>query len=177
MLYFQPNTKPNHKTIQHQTKESLPLAVQQKKITHVNNALLSLANQIFGEEKWSYSVTNQTLGTYWDNISTILVFNEIYWIEEQDLNVYSILLLDFVDFVWDIYVVGCCTFIKVQLQSGIFHEDIGYSVKEGSVKGETIHCARLVSRSYMYIYKYNTFHTACIIFLGFLQQCISQSLM
>lgn len=78
MLYFQPNTKQNHKTIQHQTKESLPLAVQQKKITRVNNALLSLANQIFGDEKWSYSVTNQTLGTYWDNMSTILVFNEIY---------------------------------------------------------------------------------------------------
>ncbi|KAF7384617.1 hypothetical protein HZH68_014229 [Vespula germanica] len=109
-----PNTKQDHKTIQqYQTKESLPLAVQQKKIIRVNNALLSLANQIFGEEKWSYSITNQTL--------------------------------DFVDSAWGIYIVGCYTLIKIQLHSGIFHEDMGYSVKEGSVKGEAIHCARLAS--------------------------------
>ncbi|KAK2587432.1 hypothetical protein KPH14_003142 [Odynerus spinipes] len=108
-----PSSKQDYKNVQYQTKESLPLEVHQKRILHANNALLSLANQIFGEEKWSHSVTSQTL--------------------------------DFVDSVWNSYAVGCCTFVKIQLCSGIFHEDIGYSTKEGSVKGEVIHCARLAS--------------------------------
>lgn len=107
-----PNSNQNHKKV-HQTKENVPLVMQQKKIIHANKTLLSLADKIFGEAEWSHSVTNQTL--------------------------------DFVDSVMNSYVVGCCTFVKIQLCSGIFHEDMGYSTKEGSVKGEVIHCARLAS--------------------------------
>lgn len=107
-----PSSKQDPKNT-HQTKENLSVVIQSKKITCVNNLLLSLANQIFGEEKWSHSVTSQTL--------------------------------DFVDSVWNSYVVGCCTFVKIQLSNGIFHEDVGYSTKEGPIKGEVIHCARLAS--------------------------------
>ncbi|XP_015188118.1 PREDICTED: DNA repair protein RAD52 homolog [Polistes dominula] len=110
-----PNAKPDHKTIQHQIKDNLPLVTQLQRIKCVNDALLSAANEIFGEEKWSYSVCNQTL--------------------------------DFVDSAWGVYIVGCHTIIKIELSSGIYHEDMGYSIKEGPVKGEAIHCARIVSKN------------------------------
>ncbi|KAI4478981.1 hypothetical protein M0804_011443 [Polistes exclamans] len=108
-----PNGKQDHKNAQHQIKENLPLVIQLQKIKFVNDALLLAANEIFGEEKWSYSVSNQTL--------------------------------DFVDSAWGVYIVGCHTLIKIELSSGIYHEDMGYSIKEGSVKGEAIHCARVAS--------------------------------
>lgn len=78
-----------------------------------NDELILLANQTFGERKWSHSVTNQTL--------------------------------DFVESFMGKYICGCVTFIKIQLQDGTFHEDIGYCHAEGAIKGLSIHCARIGS--------------------------------
>ncbi|KAI4488831.1 hypothetical protein M0802_011256 [Mischocyttarus mexicanus] len=97
-----PSSKQDYKNVQSQTKDNFPLVIQLKKIKMINDALLSAANEIFGEERWSYSVSNQTL--------------------------------DFVDSACGVYIVGCHTLIKIQLSSGIYHEDMGYSIKEGLIK-------------------------------------------
>ena len=38
---------------------------------------------------------------------------------------------DFIDQVGDKFYVGVCTFVRVHLKNGSFHEDIGYGVSEG----------------------------------------------
>ncbi|XP_076665997.1 uncharacterized protein LOC143367740 isoform X2 [Andrena cerasifolii] len=81
-----------------------------KEALSLNSELISLANRIFGEEKWSHSITNQTV--------------------------------DFVEAFMGKYVCGCTTFVKIQLQDGPFHEDMGYCYAEGAVKGLSIQYAR-----------------------------------
>ena len=81
-----------------------------KETLTLNSDLISLANRIFGEEKWSHSITNQTI--------------------------------DFVEACMGKYVCGCTTFVKIQLQDGPFHEDMGYCHAEGAVKGLSIQYAR-----------------------------------
>nr|XP_012154060.1 PREDICTED: DNA repair protein RAD52 homolog isoform X1 [Megachile rotundata] len=53
--------------------------------------------------------------------------------------------IDFVESFMGKYICGCVTFIKIQLQDGTFHEDIGYCHAEGAIKGLSIHCARIGS--------------------------------
>ncbi|KOC70239.1 DNA repair protein RAD52 like protein, partial [Habropoda laboriosa] len=53
--------------------------------------------------------------------------------------------IDFIEAFMGKYVCGCVTFVKIQLQDGTFHEDIGYCHAEGAMKGLSIHCARIGS--------------------------------
>ncbi|XP_076637430.1 uncharacterized protein LOC143349788 [Colletes latitarsis] len=53
--------------------------------------------------------------------------------------------IDFVEAFMGKYVCGCVTFVKIQLQDGTFHEDIGYCYAEGNTKGLSIHFARIGS--------------------------------
>ncbi|KAJ8670486.1 hypothetical protein QAD02_001745 [Eretmocerus hayati] len=53
--------------------------------------------------------------------------------------------IDFVDCIFgDKYQVGCASIVRVQLDSGVYHESLGYSVAEGS-KSSAIQRARLSS--------------------------------
>ncbi|XP_058802150.1 uncharacterized protein LOC131670509 [Phymastichus coffea] len=79
----------------------------------VNSQLIKLANEVFGEDNWSHSVSHQSL--------------------------------DYVDYVAGKYQAGCSSIVRVQLQSGNFHEDVGYSCTESSSKGSAIHKARMGS--------------------------------
>ena len=49
------------------------------------------------------------------------------------------------------YVCGCVTFLKIQLQDGTFHEDMGYCYTEEAMKGLSIHCARIVCLTFEYL--------------------------
>ena len=51
---------------------------------------------------------------------------------------------DFVDYVTGRYHAGCASIVKVQVNNGNFHEEMGYSYAEGSSKGSAIQRARLV---------------------------------
>lgn len=53
--------------------------------------------------------------------------------------------IDFVESFMSKYVCGCVTFLKIQLQDGTFHEDMGYCYTEDAMKGLSIHCARIGS--------------------------------
>ncbi|XP_018303016.1 DNA repair protein RAD52 homolog isoform X1 [Mycetomoellerius zeteki] len=75
--------------------------------------LILTANKVFGEDKWSHTVVNQTL--------------------------------DFVEIIGAKCCTGCVSFVRVQLDNGNFHEDIGYYSAEESTKGLSIHNARVGS--------------------------------
>ncbi|CAD1474359.1 unnamed protein product, partial [Heterotrigona itama] len=53
--------------------------------------------------------------------------------------------IDFIESFMGKYVCGCVTFLKIQLQDGTFHEDMGYCYTEEAMKGLSIHCARIGS--------------------------------
>lgn len=53
--------------------------------------------------------------------------------------------LDYVEIIGAKCSVGCVSFVKVQLENGNFHEDIGYYSAEESTKGLSIHNARIGS--------------------------------
>ncbi|KYM92980.1 DNA repair protein RAD52 like protein [Atta colombica] len=90
----------------HEKAESMDLTTE-----HRN--LILTANKVFGEDKWSHTVVNQTL--------------------------------DFVEIIGAKCCTGCVSFVKVQLENGNFHEDIGYYSAEESTKGLSIHNARVGS--------------------------------
>ncbi|XP_077281675.1 uncharacterized protein LOC143908158 isoform X2 [Temnothorax americanus] len=77
--------------------------------------LISVANKVFGEGKWNHTVVSQNL----DFIDTIDARDECC--------------------------AGCVSFVKVQLDDGNFHEDVGYYVAEESTKGLSIQNARIGS--------------------------------
>ncbi|XP_071563209.1 ubiquitin carboxyl-terminal hydrolase 7-like isoform X2 [Temnothorax nylanderi] len=78
--------------------------------------LISVANKVFGEGKWNHTVVSQTL----DFVDTI--------VDAQDK-----------------CHAGCVSFVKVQLDNGNFHEDVGYYIAEESTKGLSIQNARIGS--------------------------------
>ncbi|XP_018345589.1 PREDICTED: DNA repair protein RAD52 homolog isoform X2 [Trachymyrmex septentrionalis] len=82
-------------------------------LTAEHRNLILTANKVFGEDKWSHTVVNQTL--------------------------------DFVEIIGAKCCTGCVSFVKVQLDNGNFHEDIGYYSAEESTKGLSIHNARVGS--------------------------------
>ncbi|XP_029174294.1 DNA repair protein RAD52 homolog isoform X2 [Nylanderia fulva] len=53
--------------------------------------------------------------------------------------------LDYVEAIGAKCSVGCVSFVKVQLENGTFHEDVGYYSAEESTKGLSIHNARIGS--------------------------------
>ncbi|KAG5323985.1 RAD52 protein, partial [Acromyrmex heyeri] len=82
-------------------------------LTAEHRNLILTANKVFGEDKWSHTVVNQTL--------------------------------DFVEIIGAKCCTGCVSFVKVQLENGNFHEDIGYYSAEESTKGLSIYNARVGS--------------------------------
>ncbi|XP_074110174.1 uncharacterized protein LOC141534617 isoform X2 [Cotesia typhae] len=53
--------------------------------------------------------------------------------------------VDFVEYVMGRYLIGCAAFVRVQLPDGTFHEEMGYSNAESSVKGTAVFEARVSS--------------------------------
>ncbi|KAL0122362.1 hypothetical protein PUN28_007232 [Cardiocondyla obscurior] len=53
--------------------------------------------------------------------------------------------LDFVEAIGAKCCVGCVSYVRVQLENGNYHEDIGYYTTEESTKGSSIHNARIGS--------------------------------
>ncbi|XP_012277965.1 DNA repair protein RAD52 homolog [Orussus abietinus] len=53
--------------------------------------------------------------------------------------------LDFTEYIMGKYHTGCMAFVRVQLEDGTFHEDMGYSNAENTIKGMAIYCARSAS--------------------------------
>ncbi len=78
--------------------------------------MIQLANETFGFNGWSHSVTQQAIGTSFSTLAAKLHF---------------IFIIDFIDQVNDKYYIGISAFIRVQLKDGAYHEDVGYGVSEG----------------------------------------------
>ncbi|KAH0539187.1 DNA repair and recombination protein RAD52-like [Cotesia glomerata] len=53
--------------------------------------------------------------------------------------------VDFLEYVMGRYLIGCAAFVRVQLPDGTFHEEMGYSNAESSVKGTAVFEARVSS--------------------------------
>ncbi|XP_071630441.1 uncharacterized protein [Temnothorax longispinosus] len=81
--------------------------------------LISAANKVFGEGKWNHTVVSQTLD-----------FEDANYDALNDPRVYH---------------TGCVSFVKVQLENGNFHEDVGYFNAEEPTKGLSIYSARIGS--------------------------------
>lgn len=61
------------------------------------------------------------------------------------INIYKFeFITDYVEVIGAKCSVGCVSFVKLQLENGSFHEDIGYYSAEESTKGLSIHNARIV---------------------------------
>ncbi|XP_077263849.1 uncharacterized protein LOC143898334 isoform X4 [Temnothorax americanus] len=86
--------------------------------------LISMANKVFGEGKWNHTVVNQTLD----------------FIDTYDINYAAIERHD-----QDKCRIGCVSFVKVQLENGNFHEDVGYFNAEELTRGLSIYNARIGS--------------------------------
>lgn len=72
------------------------------------------------------------------------------------------------------YVCGCATFLKIQLQDGTFHEDMGYCYTEEAMKGLSIHCARIVCLMFEYLifmYVVQVF-LSLLFYSGFSYRCL-----
>lgn len=84
--------------------------------------LIALANEVFGFNGWSHSVTQQVIGWF------------VYQISPQNSSVFNFEfhpVTDCVDQVDDKFYVGVSATVRVELKDGVFHEDIGYGVCEG----------------------------------------------
>ncbi|TGZ36907.1 Dna repair protein rad52-like protein, partial [Temnothorax longispinosus] len=81
--------------------------------------LISAANKVFGEGKWNHTVVSQTLD-----------FEDANYDALNDPRVYH---------------TGCVSFVKVQLENGNFHEDVGYFKAEEFTQGLSIYNARIGS--------------------------------
>ena len=76
---------------------------------------ISLANEIFGFNGWSHSVTQQTID-----------FVDHNQVEKTNL-IARVNMMS----VQGRFYVGVSAFVRVQLKDGVFHEDIGYGTSEG----------------------------------------------
>ena len=77
---------------------------------------VSLANEIFGYNGWSHSVSQQTID--------FVDHSQVRWFVK---------MIPFLT-IWNSqgkFFVGVSAIVKVQLKDGVFHEDIGYGVSEG----------------------------------------------
>ncbi|XP_071640405.1 uncharacterized protein [Temnothorax longispinosus] len=83
--------------------------------------LISAANKVFGEGKWNHTVVSQTLEFDYTEIKCGAINAS------------------------RVYRTGCVSFVKVQLENGNFHEDVGYFNAEEPIRGLSIHRARIGS--------------------------------
>ncbi|XP_071630484.1 uncharacterized protein [Temnothorax longispinosus] len=114
--------------------------------------LISVANKVFGEGKWNHTVVRQTLdfndidldnvdfddvdfgdanynGVYFDDVD----YDVDYDISFRDINARTK------------YCVGCVSYVKIQLENGNFHEDIGYINADKFTEGFSIQTVRIGS--------------------------------
>ena len=80
---------------------------------------VSLANEIFGFNGWSHSVTRQSID-FVDHHEVCLVHHHIPLRDIASLPL-----------IQGKYFVGISATVQVQLKDGAFHEDVGYGVSEG----------------------------------------------
>ena len=82
--------------------------------------LINLANEVFGFNGWSHSVTQQVIGNlnYFFNCNHGLILSTHY-------------PSDCIDQVEEKYYVGVSSTVRVELKDGAYHEDVGYGVCEG----------------------------------------------
>ncbi|XP_071570642.1 uncharacterized protein [Temnothorax nylanderi] len=91
--------------------------------------LISVANKVFGEGKWNHTVVRQTLD-----------FDDEYFDDEYFDNVINCEIN-----ARNKYCVGCVSYVKIQLENGNFHEDIGYINEDEFTEGLSIQNARIGS--------------------------------
>ena len=76
---------------------------------------ISLANEIFGFNGWSHSVTQQTID----------------FVDHNQVRKTNMLARGNMMIIQGRFYVGVSAFVRVQLKDGVFHEDIGYGTSEG----------------------------------------------
>ena len=77
---------------------------------------VSLANEVFGYNGWSHSVTQQSID----------------FVDHHEVRIYFLSYKSkFKCYTQGKYFVGTSAIVKVMLKDGAFHEDIGYGVSEG----------------------------------------------
>ena len=81
---------------------------------------VSLANEIFGFNGWSHSVTKQTID--------FVDHHEVCLVHHHHIPLRDITSLPLIQ---GKYFVGISATVRVQLKDGAFHEDVGYGVSEG----------------------------------------------
>ena len=79
--------------------------------------IIHLANETFGYNGWSHSITNETIGKPHTHLQCHSELKRCY--------------SDFIDQLGDKFYVGVSAFVRVQLKDGSYHEDVGYGVSEG----------------------------------------------
>ncbi|XP_071626322.1 uncharacterized protein [Temnothorax longispinosus] len=77
--------------------------------------LISVANKVFGEGKWNHTVVRQTLDSYRFDSDD----------KNSDDEYFDDLSKDKINF-RNKNCAGCVSYVKIQLENGNFHEDIGY---------------------------------------------------
>ncbi|XP_034942937.1 DNA repair protein RAD52 homolog [Chelonus insularis] len=94
----------------------------------------------------------------------ILIANEVFGHGKWSHAVTS-QTVDFVEYVMGKYHIGCAAFVKVQLPDGTYHEEMGYSNAESSIKGSAVYSARRSSIT-------NAFRKALLCFGGIIEEKI-----
>ncbi|XP_054010706.1 DNA repair protein RAD52 homolog [Hylaeus anthracinus] len=98
-----------------------------------------------------HSVTNETTDRKFNIKEAVTFNNELISLANQIFgegkwnHTVTNQSIDFVETFMSKYTCGCVTFVKIQLQDGTFHEDMGYYLAEETSKGLSIHMARIGS--------------------------------
>ncbi|XP_069018823.1 DNA repair protein RAD52 homolog isoform X3 [Embiotoca jacksoni] len=100
-----------------------------QKVCYVEgHRVIGLANEMFGYNGWSHSISQQ-------NVGRISLTGDDPAFSTLDRNTSGLIRLsslpDFIDLINGKFYVGVSAFVKVQLKDGSFHEDVGYGVSEG----------------------------------------------
>ncbi|XP_071642269.1 uncharacterized protein [Temnothorax longispinosus] len=98
--------------------------------------LISAANRVFGEGKWSHTVIKQTLD--FDDVESYDVDSDEIDSDDEDFD-------DIIHNENVRNVAGCVSYVKVQVENGNFHEDVGYCSTEEPTRGLSILNAKIGS--------------------------------
>ncbi|GFG39601.1 hypothetical protein Cfor_08220, partial [Coptotermes formosanus] len=102
-------------------------------------ALISLANDMFGLYTWSHNVTHQNIEKCKPSCQSISS-------QKPKITAFSSFLSTFPDYMdcdSNKYSVGVVSFVKVEFKNGIYHEDVSYGICSNSCcKGYATACAR-----------------------------------
>ncbi|XP_077275946.1 uncharacterized protein LOC143904859 [Temnothorax americanus] len=93
--------------------------------------LISAANKVFGEGKWNHSVICQTLD---------FDYEDVFYDVDSDGKIHDKVNVRNIH-----YVAGCVSLVKVQLENGNFHQDVGYFYTKEPTRNLSIYNARIGS--------------------------------